>query len=690
MRFPLAPVPRDHGRRRAGDERPHSVPPGPARRQHRHQPADRRAARSTCRSRSTGALAYVGDPHFAQGDGEVALTALEASLRATVRLDVVPARTRSRRFGELAGPLAETTEYLVPTGLDEDLDDRRAALRARRDRAAAGALRHGRRARLRLPLRGHRLRHLARSSTWSRACTHASGRPTSRWPVTRRARTACMEAFCAYERALMADDVAALDDAFAPGPGHAARRRRRPAGRARRDRGVPRGPRRRHAADAGPRCKSAPLADDALVVATTALERRRHAGCRPSCGSVRRRAGWRVTAAHVSGRTAALDTRVWRVVGDPLVPARPTVPCWGRASRSRTSSPSPATGSARATRPGSPTPRRERQHAAAVARLLDAGAVGARHRPHRRVRLLDRGHQRPLRHPAQPRGAVPASPAARRAVRADRGRPRPRQHRARHRHRRLDPRPGRLPGPVGPPHHARRGAAPGPAAAGAALRHGRLADPRRRDARRGRDVVPRGVAPPFPAGVCGARRGRRGGRARHPARRSRTRSSGDLEEVEVGSLDEWFETFRVVQAAEAWRTHGAWVTAHPDAVGPGVRERFAIASEVTASDEASARTEVERLAGVIRALVDDAVLVLPTTPGPRPGEDRERRRARPGPRRDPADDRPGRHRRAARTDLPRADVPVRARPGTRRRLPRRPPRLRPLARPARPLPGGPA
>ena len=51
-----------------------------------------------------GALAYVGDPHFAQGDGEGALTAMEA-------------------FGALVGPLVETTDYLVPTGMDEDLDE---------------------------------------------------------------------------------------------------------------------------------------------------------------------------------------------------------------------------------------------------------------------------------------------------------------------------------------------------------------------------------------------------------------------------------------------------------------------------------------------------------------------------------------------------------------------------------------
>ena len=78
-----------------------------------------------------GALAYVGDPHFAQGDGEVALTALEASLRATLRFDVVPRDEALAAFGELAGPLVHTDEYLVPTGLDPELGEAmRKAVRA--------------------------------------------------------------------------------------------------------------------------------------------------------------------------------------------------------------------------------------------------------------------------------------------------------------------------------------------------------------------------------------------------------------------------------------------------------------------------------------------------------------------------------------------------------------------------------
>jgi len=64
----------------------------------------------------------MGDPHFAQGCGEVSLTAMEAPLRATVRLDVVPREDAIAQFGELVGPLATTSEFLLPTGLDEDLD----------------------------------------------------------------------------------------------------------------------------------------------------------------------------------------------------------------------------------------------------------------------------------------------------------------------------------------------------------------------------------------------------------------------------------------------------------------------------------------------------------------------------------------------------------------------------------------
>ncbi|MFH5821138.1 acetamidase/formamidase family protein [Georgenia sp. AZ-5] len=121
-RFPLRPFLGIMGVAVADGTRPHSVPPG---RHGGNIDINLLTAGATLYLpvQVPGALAYVGDPHFAQGDGEVALTAMEASLRATVRLDVVSREAALRRFGELLGPVAETTDYLVPTGMDEDLDE---------------------------------------------------------------------------------------------------------------------------------------------------------------------------------------------------------------------------------------------------------------------------------------------------------------------------------------------------------------------------------------------------------------------------------------------------------------------------------------------------------------------------------------------------------------------------------------
>lgn len=121
-RFPLAPFLGIMGVAAPGFERPHSVPPGP---HGGNIDVNLLTTGSTLYLpvRVDGALAYVGDPHFAQGDGEVSLTAMEASLRARLRFDVIPRERALAAFGELAGPMAETAEYLVPTGMHEDLDE---------------------------------------------------------------------------------------------------------------------------------------------------------------------------------------------------------------------------------------------------------------------------------------------------------------------------------------------------------------------------------------------------------------------------------------------------------------------------------------------------------------------------------------------------------------------------------------
>lgn len=72
-----------------------------------------------------GANFYTGDPHMAQANGEVALTALEHSMRASFRLTLL--KKGDRRIpsasGSLDKPLGETPHYWVAIGLNPDLDE---------------------------------------------------------------------------------------------------------------------------------------------------------------------------------------------------------------------------------------------------------------------------------------------------------------------------------------------------------------------------------------------------------------------------------------------------------------------------------------------------------------------------------------------------------------------------------------
>ena len=64
-----------------------------------------------------GALFYTGDPHGAQGDGEVSGTAIEQSLSGVFRFAVHKDKDRA-----LTAPRAEDDEYYMIMGIDLDLD----------------------------------------------------------------------------------------------------------------------------------------------------------------------------------------------------------------------------------------------------------------------------------------------------------------------------------------------------------------------------------------------------------------------------------------------------------------------------------------------------------------------------------------------------------------------------------------
>ena len=72
-----------------------------------------------------GAQFYTGDPHMAQGDGEVALTALEHSMGASFRLTLLKkgdARIPSAS-GSLSKPFGETDSHWIAIGMHADLDE---------------------------------------------------------------------------------------------------------------------------------------------------------------------------------------------------------------------------------------------------------------------------------------------------------------------------------------------------------------------------------------------------------------------------------------------------------------------------------------------------------------------------------------------------------------------------------------
>ncbi|WP_099022480.1 acetamidase/formamidase family protein [Mycolicibacterium palauense] len=66
-----------------------------------------------------GALFYTGDPHMAMGNGEVALTAMEGSLRGTFRLTVCKPGSGDAPSVAYHYPFAETADAWVPIGLSD-------------------------------------------------------------------------------------------------------------------------------------------------------------------------------------------------------------------------------------------------------------------------------------------------------------------------------------------------------------------------------------------------------------------------------------------------------------------------------------------------------------------------------------------------------------------------------------------
>ncbi len=75
--------------------------------------------------------------------------------------------------------------------------------------------------------------------------------------------------------------------------------------------------------------------------------------------------------------------------------------------------------------------------------------------------------------------------------------------------------------------------------------------------------------------------------------------------------------FRAVQAAQAWRLHGPWITAHPGALDAEVEARFRYGATIDADAERTARRLIaEGRARLLERIGADTWIVRPATAGP--------------------------------------------------------------------------
>ncbi|GER22608.1 hypothetical protein NCCP1664_11050 [Zafaria cholistanensis] len=74
----------------------------------------------------------------------------------------------------------------------------------------------------------------------------------------------------------------------------------------------------------------------------------------------------------------------------------------------------------------------------------------------------------------------------------------------------------------------------------------------------------------------------------------------------------WLKAFQAIQGREAWAAHGEWVGRHGDRLAPDVAGRFRLAAACTAEQEAAARQLAAEARAAVRALVGDGILVVPS------------------------------------------------------------------------------
>ncbi|HEX6111674.1 MAG TPA: amidase [Geminicoccaceae bacterium] len=89
--------------------------------------------------------------------------------------------------------------------------------------------------------------------------------------------------------------------------------------------------------------------------------------------------------------------------------------------------------------------------------------------------------------------------------------------------------------------------------------------------------------------------------------------------VSEDGLDAWYEAFRVLQGAEAWAAHGAWIEQARPRLGPMLEERLQFIRTITTDQVAAAEDARRRIRARLDALLgDDVILILPSAAGVAP------------------------------------------------------------------------
>ena len=78
------------------------------------------------------------------------------------------------------------------------------------------------------------------------------------------------------------------------------------------------------------------------------------------------------------------------------------------------------------------------------------------------------------------------------------------------------------------------------------------------------------------------------------------------------------DVFRVCQGWEIWKTHGAWIEKEKPNFGPGIKERFEMASKITEEEFIQAHDLRDKIAKHLDSMLENTMLTIPTAYGPAP------------------------------------------------------------------------